>query len=72
MNAAVSPGNILSSLLLLSAWRSVAAGREQRCWSMHCAYLVAKDMASTLAAIVVLGWGKVGAVVGLAVRSLWR
>jgi hypothetical protein len=66
----MSPGTgiVLNSVLLLSVWRSVAAGGEQRNWCRYCAHLVAKDMVSTLAAVVGLGWGKVGAVVRLVVR----
>jgi hypothetical protein len=40
----------VSSLLLSSLWRRVAAGGEHRSWWMYCAYLAAEDVASTLAA----------------------
>ncbi len=67
INPGVKPGIAVSSLLLLRAWRRNAAGGEHRNWLMYRAYLAAEDVASTPAAMAMVGCIAVGLDTGVAV-----
>ncbi len=65
INAGVRPGMVCNLVLLSRASSSVAASGEQRSWWTYWAYLVAEDVASTLAATAMADGLMVGVEVGL-------